>query len=79
MPLIIAFETFLMLSVLFVKSFIAPSASVASITLHVRRYFELSRTLHNCLAVFVKEVQGLFAVLWVPVVPSCEVILQVHF
>ena len=87
MPLLIAVEKFLIFPLLFVKRFIAPSASVApassasvaSTALHERRSFGLRRPLHNCLDVLVKEVQGLLAVLGVLVFPSGEVILQVHF
>ena len=83
MSLILEIESFLIFQVLFVKKFIASSASVApassafmaSTAFHERRYFRLHRPLHNCLAVFFEEVHGLLAVLWVPVVPGGEVIL----
>ena len=87
MYLLIAIETFLIFPVIFVKSFFSPSTSVApassafvaSTALHKCRSFGLRRTLHNCLAILVEEVQSLLAVLGVLVVPGGEVILQVHF
>ena len=87
MSLLIAIKTFLIFPVLFVETFFAPSDSVvsasstyvASTALHKRRSFGLHHPFHNCLAVFVEEVQGLLAVLGVSVVPDGEVILQVHF
>ena len=83
MSLIISIETLLIFTVLFIERFIAysasvataSSASVASATLHERHSFGLRRLLYNFLAVFVEEVQGLLAVLWVPVVIGGEVIL----
>ena len=86
MSLLIAVETFLIFPVLFIEMFVAPSASVvpdssASVSytaLHKFRSFGLRRPLHNCLAVLVKEVQSLLAVLGLSVVPGDEVILQVH-
>ena len=86
MSLLIAIETFLIFTVIFVERFISPStsvapassASVAFTALHTRRSFVLHRTLHNSLAVFVKEVQGLMVVLEESVVPVGEIILQVH-
>ena len=68
------------------KSFVAPSASVvpasstsvSSTTLQEYCSFGLRRSFHNCLSVLVKEVQSLLAVLGVSVVPSGEVIIQVH-
>ena len=87
MSLLLEIETFLIFPLLFVDSFIAPSASVSpassasveSTSLHERCSFGLRCPLHNCLDVFVEEVQGLLAVLWVLVVPSGEVFLYVHF
>ena len=87
MSLNIAIETFLIFPVLFVESFIAPSASiipassafVASTTLHERRSFEIRCPLYKGLAVIVEEVQGMLVVLGVSVVPGSEVILQVQF
>ena len=86
MSLLISIETFLIFPVLFVEKFVAPSTSVvpassapvSSTDLYKYRSFGLRRPLHNCLAVLVKEVQSLLAVLGVSVVPSGEVILQVH-
>ena len=75
MSLILEIETFLIFPILFVERFIAPSASEASTALHKRRSFGLRHNLHNCLSVFVKGVQGLLAVLWVPVVLGGELIL----
>ena len=51
---------------------------MSSTALHKFRSFGLRRPLHNCLAVLVEEVQCLLVVFWVLVVPSAEVILQVH-
>ena len=87
MYLLIAIKTFHIIPVLFVKMFVAPSASVVpassasmlSTALQKCRSFGLRRTLHNCIAVIFEEVQGLLAVLGVSVVPVGEVILQVHF
>ena len=86
MSLLIEIKTFLIFPVLFVERFVAPSASdvpassasVPSTALHKCHSFGLRRLLHNCLAVLVEEVQIMLAVLGVLVVPSCEVILQVH-
>ena len=68
---LIEIKKFLIFPVLFVKRFIAPSASVApassvyvaSTVLYERRSFGLLRPLHNFLAVLVKEVQVMLAVL----------------
>ena len=87
MYLLIAIETYLIFPVLFIERFIAPSssvvpvssASVASTALHERRSFGLRRHLQNFIAILVKEVQDLLEVFGVLVVPSGEVILQVHF
>ena len=87
MSLLIEIETFLIFPVLFVEGFIVPSASVApassayvsSTAFHERRYLGMLLPFHNCVSVFVNEVYGMLAVLWVPVVPGWEVILQVHF
>ena len=86
MSLLIAVEKLLIFPVLFIKSFVAPYASVvlayfasvSSTALHKFCSFRLRRPLHNCLAVLIKEVQSLLAVLGVSVVPGGEVILQVH-
>ena len=86
MSLLIAIRAFLILTVFFVERLIAPSASVvppsspsvASTALHECRSFGLRCPLQNCLAVLVEEVQSLLAILGVSVVPSGEVILQVH-
>ena len=80
---LIAIETLLIFPVIFVKKIIDPStsvppdssASVAATALHECRSFGMRRPLHNCLAVFVKEVQGMLEVLWVPVVPGGEIVL----
>ena len=87
MSLLIAIDTLLIFPLLFVEGFIAPStsvapaysASVSSTAFHERRYLGLRLPLHNRFSLFFNEVHGLLAVLWVPVVPGCEVILQVHF
>ena len=84
MSLLIAVETFLIFTVIFTESFVAPSASivlassasVSSTALHTCRSFGLHCHLHNCLAVIVEEVQILLVVLGVSVVPCGEVILQ---
>ena len=86
MSLLVAIKTFIIFPVIFVKSFVAPyasvvlaySASVSSTALHKFCSFRLRRPLHNCLAVLVKEVQSLLAVLGLSFVPSGEVILKVH-
>ena len=85
-PLLFAIKTFLIFPVLFVESFVAPSASVvpapsasvSSTILQKCRSFGLRCPLHNCLAVPVEEVTSLLAVLGVSFVPSGEVIMQVH-
>ena len=51
---------------------------MSSTAFHKCRSFGLRRPLHNCLAVIVKEVQSMLAILGVSVVPGREVILQVH-
>ena len=87
MSLLIAIETLLTFTVLFVERFIDPyasiapafSASVASTALHGRRSFGLRFPLHNFLDILAEEVQGMLVVLGVSVVPGGEVILQVHF
>ena len=87
MSLLIEIKTFLIFPVLFVESFLAPSASVvpassasvSSTALYKCRSFGLRCPLHNCLAVLVDEVQSLLAVHGVSVLPVGEVILQVNF
>ena len=86
MSLLILAETFILFPVLFLESFVAPSASVvpdssasvSSTALHKCRSFGLRCPLHRCLAVLVEGVQSLLEVLGVLVVPGSEVILQVY-
>ena len=86
MSLLIVIKTFLIFLVLFFKRFVALSASVvpassasmSSTALHKCRSFGLHLPLHNCLAILVKDMQILLAVLGVLIVLGGEVILQVH-
>ena len=86
MFLLISIKTFLIFPVLFVEMFVSPSASVvpassapvSSTALHKCRSFGLRRPLHNCLDILVEDMQSLFAVLGLSIVPGGEVILQVH-
>ena len=79
-------EKFLIFPVLFLISFVAPSASavpassasMSSTALHKCRSFGPRHPLHNCLAILVEEMQSLLAVLGVSIVPGGQFILQVH-